>query len=111
MRTNNDFNEVYTLIIDGAGLGIEVPQVVGFLAVVFDDLCKIEGFRLTEISTVRGIPRMQSNLVDLMPWAGHTIHAEIEEKISMIMKVEFEVEQRLQSLNLDKHGKPLTNDE
>jgi hypothetical protein len=46
-----------------------------------------------------------------MPWVGHTIHAEIEEKISMIMKVEFEVEQRLQTLNLDKHGKPLTNDE
>jgi hypothetical protein len=110
MRTIKDFNEVYSLIIDGAGLGIEIPQVVGFLSVVFDDLCKIEGFRLTEISTVRGIPRMQSNLVELMPWVGNTIHAEIEEKIIMIMKVEFELEKRLQSLNLDKNGKPLEHE-
>lgn len=110
MRTIKDFNEVYSLIIDGAGLGIEIPQVVGFLNVVFDDLCKIEGFRLTEISTVRGIPRMQSNLVELMPWVGNTIHAEIEEKIIMIMKVEFELEKRLQSLNLDKNGKPLEHE-
>jgi len=110
MRTPEDFNKTYELIIDGAGLGIDIPQVVGFLTVVFDDLCKIEGFRLTEISTVRGIPRVQSNLVDLMPWLGHTIHSELEEKISMIMKIEFEVEQRLQSLNLDKHGKPLPHE-
>ena len=31
----------------------------------------------------------------------------LEEKISLILKVEFEVEERLRSINLDKNGKPL----
>ncbi len=107
MRTIEDFNKVWHLIIDGPGLGIEIPQVVAFVNHVMDNLSKIEGFRLKEISTVHGIPRVQSNLIEIMPWVSSVIHAEIEEKITMIMKVEFEVEQRLRSLNLDINGKPL----
>ena len=110
MRTTEEFNGVHHLIIDGAGLGIEIPQVVAFINHVIDDLSKIEGFRLTEISTFRGIPRVQSNLTEILPWVGHLVHEELEEKLSIVMKVEFEVEARLKSLNLDINGKSLINE-
>ncbi len=45
-----------------------------------------------------------------MPWVAAVIHAEIEEKITMILKVEFEVEQRLNSIGLDINGKPLQDE-
>ena len=77
---------------------------------VMDDLSTIEGFRLKEVSTVRGIPRVQSNLSDIMPWVARVIHAEMEEKLMMILKVEFELEQRLQSIGLDINGKPLQHE-
>ena len=89
MRTIEEFNGVWHLIIDGPGLGIDVPQVVAFMNNAMDDLSTIEGFRLKEVSTVRGIPRVQSNLSDIMPWVARVIHAEIEEKLMMILKVEF----------------------
>ena len=52
MRTIDDFNKVWHLSISGAGLGIEVPQVVAFMNHVMSDLSNIEGFTLTEVSTV-----------------------------------------------------------
>ena len=110
MRTIEDFNKVWHLIIDGPGLGIEVPQVVAFVNHVMNNLSKIEGFKLKEISTVRGVPRVQTNLIELMPWVAAVIHEEIEDKISLVMKVEFEVEQRLNSIGLDINGKPLQNE-
>ena len=45
-----------------------------------------------------------------MPWVASVIHDEIEDKLSIIMKVEFEVEQRLQSIGLDINGKPLQDE-
>ena len=45
-----------------------------------------------------------------MPWVAAVIHEEIEDKISLVMKVEFEVEQRLNSIGLDINGKPLQNE-
>ena len=45
-----------------------------------------------------------------MPYIGRVIQSELEEKISLILKVEFEVEERLRSINLDKNGKPLVNE-
>ena len=71
---------------------------------------KIEGFKLIEVSTMRGVPRVQSNLIELMPWVAAVIHTEIEEKITMILKVEFEIEQRLHSVGLDINGKPLQHE-
>ena len=44
------------------GLSIEVPAVVQFLNVAFADFIKIDGFRYTQVSTVRGIPRVETNL-------------------------------------------------
>ena len=51
---------------------------------------------------------MDTNLPDLMPYVGRIIQLELEDKISMLLKVEFEVEERLRPLSLDKHGKPIT---
>ncbi len=107
MRTAEEFNNTYELICDGGGLVIDVPSVVHFLNVAFSDFIKIDGFRYNQVSTVRGIPRVDTNLTDIMPYVGHVIHSELEDKISLILKVEFEVEERLRSINLDKNGKPL----
>ncbi len=110
MRTIEDFNKTWNSSISGAGLGIEVPQVVAFMNHVMTNLSKIEGFKLIEVSTMRGVPRVQSNLIELMPWVAAVIHTEIEEKITMILKVEFEIEQRLHSVGLDINGKPLQHE-
>tara|TARA_A100001201_G_C4041567_1_gene186850 strand:+ start:572 stop:904 length:333 start_codon:yes stop_codon:yes gene_type:complete len=110
MRTINDFHKEWHAHISGAGLGIDIPQVVAFMNHVMNNLSKIEGFKLIEVSTVRGVPRVQSNLIELMPWVAAVIHEEIEDKISLVMKVEFEVEQRLNSIGLDINGKPLQNE-
>lgn len=110
MRTAKEFNKTYELVLDGPGLVLDVPAVVHFMNMVFDDLLKIEGFKYREISTVRGLPRVDTNLDELLPFVGRIINQELEEKLSIMLKVEFEVEQRLLSLNLDKHGKPI-NDE
>nr|QPI16437.1 MAG: hypothetical protein NIOZUU157_00330 [Virus NIOZ-UU157] len=108
MRTSKEFNETYELVCKGDGLSINVPSVVQFLNLAFSDFLKIKGFEYKEISTIRGIPRMDTNLPDLMPYVGRIIQLELEDKISMLLKVEFEVEERLRSLSLDKHGKPIT---
>ena len=108
MRTAKEFNDSYELICEGGGLVIDVPAVVQFLNVAFADFLKVDGFRYKQVSTVRGIPRVETNLTEIMPYVGHVIHSELEEKISLILKVEFEIEERLRSINLDKNGKPLS---
>jgi hypothetical protein len=108
MRTIKEFNDSYELVCDGGGLSIEVPAVVQFLNVAFSDFLKVDGFRYKQVSTIRGIPRVETNLTEIMPYVGHVIHSELEEKISLILKVEFEIEERLRSINLDKNGKPLS---
>lgn len=108
MRTIKEFNDTYVHWINGSGLIIDIPSVVQYLNEVFNDLIKIKGFNCKEISTVRGIPRVDTNLDELMPFVGRVIHSELEDKISIILKVEFEIEERLRSINLDKHGKPLS---
>jgi hypothetical protein len=39
-----------------------------------------------------------------MPFAGRILEQELEDKINFILKVEFEIQHRLKSLNLDKDG-------
>lgn len=108
MRTAKEFNVTYKLITDGPGLVIDIPAVVQYLNEVFNDLLKIEGFKCKEISTIHGIPRVDTNLNELLPFVGRIINEQLEENLSLILKVEFEIEQRLLSLNLDKNGKPIT---
>ena len=110
MRKNTDFNQTHSEYLDGEGLLLDVPSVVHYLNEIFNDLTKIEGFKYHEISTVHGIPRVVTNLTELLPFVGRIIHENIEESLSIILKVEFEVEQRLSSINIDKQGNPIINE-
>jgi hypothetical protein len=107
IRTNKEFNDQYIHYINGPGLLINEPSVVQYLTEVFNDLAKIKAFSCKEITTIHGIPRVDTNLTEIIPFVGRIIHQELEKSISIILKVEFEVEQRLASLNLDKHGNPI----
>jgi hypothetical protein len=48
-----------------------------------------------------------TNLEDVLPFVGRIINQELEEKINFILKVEYELEKRLKSLNLSKDGTPI----
>ena len=109
MRTNSDFNEFYKDYLEEGFYGMEigVPSVVHYMNTVFKDLIKIPGFKYSQIKTKYGLPRVYTNLDEILPFVGRIINSELEEKISLLLKVEFEVEQRLLSLNLDVNGKPI----
>jgi hypothetical protein len=111
IRTNNEFNDQYIHWINGPGLLINIPSVVQYLNQVFNDLVKIKEFSCKEITTIHGIPRVDTNLNEILPFVGRIIHEELEKSISIILKVEFEVEQRLNSLNLDKNGNPINHEQ
>jgi len=109
MRTCKEFNEFYKEYIekDHYGMDIDVPSVVHYMNTVFKDLIKIPGFKYSQIKTKYGLPRVYTNLDEVLPFVGRIINSELEDKISLLLKVEFEVEQRLLSLNLDKNGKAI----
>ena len=109
MTTVKEFNAEYADYIETGfdGMVIGVPSVVHYINTVFKDLIKIPGFKYSQIKTKFGLPRVYTNLDEILPFVGRMINNELEEKISLLLKVEFEVEQRLLSLNLDKNGKPL----
>jgi hypothetical protein len=50
---------------------------------------------------------VNTTLQEVMPFAGRILEQELEEKINFILKVEYELENRLKSLNLDKNGKAI----
>jgi hypothetical protein len=109
MTTTKEFNTEYANYIETGfdGMEIGVPSVIHYINTVFKDLVKIPGFKYSQIKTKFGLPRVYTNLDELLPFVGRIINNELEEKISLLLKVEFEVEQRLLSLNIDKNGKPL----
>lgn len=109
MRTSSEFNSFYKEYIEEGfdGMEIGVPSVVHYMNTVFKDLTKIPGFKYSQIKTKYGLPRVYTNLDELLPFVGRIINNELEEKVSLLLKVEFEVEQRLLSLNLDANGKPI----
>ena len=109
MRTNKEFNEKYKEYIeeDFYGMDINIPAVISYVDTVFNDLIKIEGFKYSQIKTKFGLARVYTNLDELLPFVGRIINQELEEKINFILKVEYEIENRLLTLNLDKNGKPL----
>ena len=88
-------------------MSIEEPSVLAYVDQVFNDLTLIPGFKYQQIKTKFGLPRMYTNLQDIMPFAGRIIQQELEDKIGFILKVEYELENRLASLNLDKDGKSI----
>lgn len=108
MRTSKEFNKKHNLYLDGeSGMLLEIPSVLSYVDQVFNDLTWIPGFKYQEITTRHGLARVQTNLQEIMPFAGRILEQELEEKINFILKVEYELENRLASLNLDKDGKSI----
>lgn len=107
MRTIKEFNDKYKDYLDGAGMLLEIPSVLAYVDQVFNDLILIPGFKYEEITTRHGLAKVHTNLQELMPFAGRILEQELEEKINFILKVEYEIEHRLKSLNLDKNGKAI----
>ena len=105
MRTSKEFNEKYKDYLDDkSGVLIELPSVLTYVDQVFNDLTWIPGFKYQQIKTVHGLAKVSTNLQELMPFAGRILEQELEDKINFILKVEYEIEHRLASLNLDKNG-------
>tara|TARA_R110000868_G_scaffold14426_4_gene67234 strand:+ start:37274 stop:37609 length:336 start_codon:yes stop_codon:yes gene_type:complete len=108
MRTCEEFNTKYNDYYEQYdGMRIEIPAVISYVDVVFTDLVKIEGFKFYQIETKMGLAKVFTNLEELLPFVGRLIQHELEEKINFILKVEYEIETRLRSLNLDKNGKAI----
>ena len=107
MRTNKEFNDKYKDYLDGAGMLLEIPSVLSYVDQVFTDLTWIPGFKYQEITTRHGLAKVNTTLQEVMPFAGRILEQELEEKINFILKVEYELENRLKSLNLDKNGKAI----
>ena len=109
MRTNEEFNNKYKDYLEEGhyGMAIQLPSVLAYVDEVFDNLTWIPGFKYQQIKTKFGLARVYTNLEDLMPFVGRIINQELEEKINFILKVEYELENRLKSLNLSKDGTPL----
>jgi hypothetical protein len=110
MRTNTEFNTKYIDYLEESHYGMDInePSVLTYVDQIFNDLTQIPGFKYQQIKTKFGLARVYTNLDDLMPFVGRIINQEIEEKINFILKVEYELENRLKSLNLDKNGKALS---
>jgi len=106
MRTSKEFNDKYVDYLEEGhyGMDIDEPSVLAYVDQIFNDLTKISGFKYQQVKTKFGLARVYTNLDELMPFVGRIINQELEEKINFILKVEFEVENRLKSLNLDKNG-------
>lgn len=109
MRTNQEFNDKYKEYLEEGNYGMDIgePSVLAYVDQIFNDLTHIPGFKYQQIKTKFGLARVYTNLDDLMPFVGRIINQELEEKINFILKVEYELENRLKSLNLDKNGNPL----
>lgn len=106
MRTNKEFNNKYNAYLekDHGGMQIQVPSVLAYVDEIFNDLTQIPGFKYQQVKCKFGLARVYTNLEEIMPLIGRVISQELEEKINFILKVEYELENRLRSLNLDKDG-------
>jgi hypothetical protein len=106
MRTAKEFNSKYDYYLEEGhyGMDIDEPSILTYVDQIFQDLTQIPGFLYTEITTQHGLAKVRTNLQELMSFAGRILEQELEEKINFILKVEFEIQHRLESLNLDKNG-------
>lgn len=109
MRTTTEFNEKYKDYIEEGHYGMEInePSVLAYVNEIFNDLTLIPGFKYQQVKTKFGLARVYTNLEDILPFVGRIINQELEEKINFILKVEYELENRLKSLNLSKDGTPI----
>ena len=109
MRTSKEFNEKYKDYIEEGHYGMDInePSVLAYVDQIFNDLIQIPEFQFSQVKTKYGLARVYTNLEDILPFVGRIINQELEEKINFILKVEYEVENRLKSLNLSKDGTPI----
>ena len=109
MRKSEEFNDKYAAYLEEGhyGMSIEEPSVLTYVDQIFNDLIKIPGFQFSQIKTKYGLARVYTNLYELMPFVGRIVDQELEDKINFILKVEYELENRLKTLNLSKDGTPL----
>ena len=109
MRTSKEFNEKYKDYIEEGHYGMDInePSVLAYANEIFNDLIQIPGFKYQQVKTKFGLARVYTNLDDIMPFVGRIINQELEEKINFILKVEYELENILKSLNLNKDVTPL----
>ena len=107
--TTHEFNKKYKDYLEEGhyGMSIEEPSILTYVDQIFNDLIKIPGFQFSQIKTKYGLARVYTNLYELMPFVGRIVDQELEDKINFILKVEYELENRLASLNLDKDGKSI----
>lgn len=98
--TSVEFNKKYKDYIEEGhyGLDIHIESIAEYLDVVFRDLVKIEGFKFQQIKTKFGMARVYTNLDEKLPFVGRIIHQELEEKINFILKVEYEIEKRMNNV-------------
>jgi hypothetical protein len=105
MRSSKEFNRKYNLYLDHeSGMLLDIPSVLSYVDQIFQDLTEIPGFKYQQINTQHGLAKVQTNLQEIIPFVGRIIEQELEEKINFILKVEYELENRLKTLNLDKNG-------
>jgi hypothetical protein len=109
MRTSKEFNDKYAAYLEEGHYGMDInePSVLAYVDQIFNDLIKIPEFKYKQVKTKFGLARVYTNLQDIIPFVGRIIEQELEEKINFILKVEFELENRLLTLNLDKNGKAI----
>jgi hypothetical protein len=109
MRTTQEFNDKYKDYLEEGHYGMDInePSVLAYVDQIFNNLTQIPGFKYQQIKTKFGLARVYTNLIDIIPFVGRILEQELEEKINFILKVEYELENRLKSLNLDKHGNPI----
>jgi hypothetical protein len=109
MRTTQEFNDKYEKYLEEGhyGMNINETSVITYVDQIFNDLIKIPEFKYQQIKTKFGMARVYTNLSELIPFVGRIIEQELEDKINFILKVEYELENRLNSLNLDKNGKAI----
>lgn len=98
MKTNSEFNEKYQEYLEEGFIGMEinVPSVIEYVDIVFRDLIKIPGFKFSQIKTKFGLARVYTNLDEVIPLVGRIVHQELENKIDFILKVEYEIERRIE---------------
>jgi hypothetical protein len=110
MRTSDEFNEKYKEFLEEGhyGMDINIPAVLSYVDVIFSDLTKIKGFQYSQIKIKYGMSRVYTNLQETLPYVSRILEQELEEKINFILKVEYELENRLKSLNLDRDGKAIS---
>jgi hypothetical protein len=103
------FNEKFKEYLEegSPGMQIDFPSVNHFVATWFNDLIKFPGFKFYSIETQYGLAKVINNLEELIPFAGRQVNLEMEDKINFILKVEYEIIERLKSINLDANGNPL----